>query len=187
MTLLTLLLLSSSAFAVEGRIYLAGPFNYYGFVGFSDQWELSSSDGTVYTGTFFIPADKLIFCFYDFVAEGDYAIYGSSAREGNRIPMKFEQADGVFSASVESMGQGDWAYEDFPGGEVSFTIDFGLEYPQVSVVTSVDLMGEENGIATVEDLQEEELFFTIDGQKVAPAQSRPGFFVSKGKKVLITK
>lgn len=169
----------------EGKVYLSGPFNYYGFMGsFSEKWELTSEDGIVYTGTFLIPSDKLIFNITDYEDEDHYTIFGSSAREGSRVQFKFEETpEGQYTADMRYAGSGDWAYEGWPGGEVTFTIDFGATPPEVNVLTWINpSTGESSGVRTV-GADGEATVFSLQGVPQKARDARNGIFIVDGRKV----
>ena len=171
----------------QGKIYLAGPFNFYGFMGsFSEKWEMTSEDGIVYQGTFNIPADKLIFNITDYTDEDHYKIFGSSAREGNRVYFDFTETDGVYSAEMRYGGSGDWAYEEWPGGEVSFSIDFGSALPVVSISTSMnpDPEDEGSGVETIGMENRNSPVYNLEGVKVDQEPLAPGLYISNGKKFI---
>lgn len=173
--------------SAQGKIYLAGPFNFYGFMGsFSEKWEMTSEDGIVYKGTFNIPADKLIFNITDYTDEDHYKIFGSSAREGNRVYFDFTETDGLYSAEMQYGGSGDWAYEEWPGGEVSFSIDFGSALPVVSIFTSVnpDPENGENGVETIGVEDRISPVYNLQGVKVQQQPLAPGLYISNGKKFI---
>ena len=172
----------------EARMYLAGPFNYYGMVGFSDKWELTSEDGNLYTGTFTIPADKLIFNFVEYVDEDHYTIFGSRAREGSRILFNFTDENSLFTAELEYGGQGDWAFEDWPGGEVSFEIDFNFAPPAVFVYTEIDPETGEStsGIGqTALEAPADNVIYNLQGIPVKSDNLPRGLYILNGKKLLI--
>lgn len=174
-----------TAGAVDGKIYLACPSNYFGFMGFSDKWEMTSEDGELYTGAFIIPADKLDFYIEDYVGEGNYTIYGSSAREGSRQRFNFTEENGEYRAMFESVGQGDWAFEEWPGGQLTFSIDFGKEPPVVTVSTTVNPeTGEEtNSIGEIINATPEDAVYNLQGIKVDKENLSPGFYI-KNKKII---
>lgn len=176
---------SLSAGAVDGKIYLACPSNYFGFMGFSDKWELTSEDGNLYTGTFTIPADKLDFYIEDYSGEGNYTIYGSSAREGSRVYFTFQNSEDEYSASLECAGQGDWAFEDWPGGQLTFSIDLGEEPPVVTVSTTVNPeTGEEtNSVVEIISGTPEDAVYNLQGIKVDKENLSQGFYI-KNKKII---
>lgn len=179
-----------SAKAVEGGVYLSGPFNYYGMTGFSDKWELTSEDGDVYTGTFDIPSEKLIFNITNYIEDGNYTIFGSRAREGSRVSFEFEEGDGCFEASMAYAGEGDWAWEDWPGGAVTFRIDLSLETPVVTVTTFVnpmtgEIIGDDTGIDMIINNEAELKIYNLQGIRVSPEDLKSGLYIVNGKKIII--
>lgn len=186
-TALTILGFVVPAKAVEGRVCLGGPFNYYGMMGFSEKWELTTEDGNLYQGTFNIPADKLIFCFYDSVDEDHFAIYGAPGRDGSRTSFSFEEQNGIFSSVLQVSGMGDWAVEDWPGGEVSFAIDFGQVPETVYVSTTVNpYPSDDNGVESIAGMEDDAPVYNLQGVRIDGTPTQPGLYIIKGKKVFKT-
>lgn len=174
-----------AAFAAKATtpgIYLACPLNYFGLMGYSDKWQLATEDNMVYKGTFTIPAERLDFYIVE-VFEGDtQKIYGSKAREGGRVQIKFEEIDGLYISEQTYAGEGDWAFEDWPGGELSFEINFMDVPPTVVVSTMVNPYGEENGVAPVAEENRRVKAYNLQGLPVDPSARSKGIYIVNGKK-----
>lgn len=182
-----LICVSALTAGAQSRMYLAGPFNYYGMNGFSDKWELSSTDNTLYTGTFNIPEDKLIFDIVEYFDDDTYKIFGSSAREGSRVYIALEEIDGLFTTQVQYAGQGDWCVEDWPGGEVTFSIDFAQAPPKVTMTTLINPeTGEpaDSGIEAIPSEGRNDTYYNLQGIPVSKEEMTPGIYINNNHKFI---
>ena len=182
--------LAASAFATEpsGKLYLSGPFNYYGFMGsFSEKWELKkvSEDANIYSGSFNIPADKLIFNITDFTDEDTYHIYGSKVREGNRVNFDFIEEEGEFTAELTYEGSGDWSYPEWPGGLIIFEIDMDAENPVVTLSTNINPETGEAGIKMIFNGESDKPIYDLKGNRVNLSDAKNGIYILNGKKVIV--
>lgn len=181
-----LICVSAITAGAQSKLYLAGPFNYYGMNGFSDKWELTSEDEVFYQGTFSIPEDKLIFNIVDYENSDNYKIYGSSAREGNRVHVEFTETGGVYKCEMKFAGSGDWASEGWPGGEVTFSIDFAQAPPVIAVSTLINPKpgNDEVGVERVAANSEECETYNLRGVRQPRGSLTPGIYIENGKKII---
>lgn len=157
---------TSYAMDVEGKLFLGcnGNGNNFGLVGFTHDWELSSDNGTVFTGTFsFLRTENLQFCFYIVTDEydengvcpvepGNFLIVGPGQKDRFQlVNTGFDEYYGYFcnpelSFNRGALGDGAWqipSYTDenndirfgWNGGSISFTVDFSGDLPVVSMDT----------------------------------------------------
>ena len=182
----SLLCVSAFTAGAQSKLYLAGPFNYYGMNGFSDKWELTSEDEMFYQGTFNIPEDKLIFNIVEYENSDNYKIFGSSAREGNRVPVELTETDGVYKCEMTFAGSGDWASEGWPGGEVTFSIDFAAAPPVIAVSTTINPKpgNDDDGVDRITANSTESETYNLQGVRQPRESLTPGIYIQNGKKFI---
>lgn len=183
----------------EGKIFLGcnGNRNNFGLTGFTREWQLAETEPGVFAGSFsFLPVEALQFCFYeveaDYDAEGvcpveadNFTIYGPG-RPGRFSTMNIgfdESAIGWFvDEGLTFTGDGAWQITDWPGGAITFTVDFNKEESQVSLFTEVnpDGSGIPAGIGAVAPAEEgEAVCYDLQGRRIARPER--GLFIREGK------
>ena len=145
--------LCAGATDIKGKLFLGcnGNKNNFGLTGFTRDWQLSTDDGIVYTGTFeFLPVENLQFCFYEVDADfdtegvcpvepGNFTIYGPGRPDRfSIVNIGFDEGDGYdyIDEGLTFTGDGAWQITDWPGGSISFTVDFSKEESQVTAITT---------------------------------------------------
>ena len=193
----TALIMCSSLFTAQaadiaGNLFLGcnGNRNNFGLTGFTRDWQLSTDDGIVYTGTFeFLPVENLQFCFYDVKAEyndegicpvepGNFKIYGPGRPDRfSVINIGFDEGDGYdyIDEGLTFTGDGAWQITDWPGGSISFTVDFSKEESQVTAITTAYV---EAGVEMTKT-DDETVIFDLQGRRVQNPEK--GLYIVNGR------
>ena len=183
---------TASAADIEGNLFLGcnGNKNNFGLTGFTRDWQLSTEDGIIYTGTFeFLPVENLQFCFYavdaEFDAEGvcpvepgNFTIYGPGRPDRfSVINIGFDEGDGYdyIDEGLTFTGDGAWQITDWPGGSINFTVDFSKEESQVTAITTAY---KEAGV-TMTAVESETTVYDLQGRRV-DIQAK-GLYIMNGK------
>lgn len=180
---------------VAGKVFLGcnGNKNNFGLTGFTSEWQLDEIDDGVYAGTFsFLAVENLQFCFYAVDADydeegvcpvepGHFVIYGPGRPDRfSVVNIGFDEGDGFYylDEGLTFTGDGAWQIADWPGGAISFTVDFNKDENQVSLLTTA------YGDAGVEvtKIADETVIYDLHGRRVRHPST--GLYILNGKKNL---